>query len=125
MSITYKRHHLFPDYIYIREFRGRVGLEEIINSWEFLINNNLLNHSIKGVINDLADCRLDMNMDSFQVLIGYLKAHDQFTKIKLAVICDDPHIIVFPTLGEVREKSLKIKPFTSEEAAVEWIIFDE
>jgi len=125
MSIAYKKHRLYPDDIYVREFRGRVNVEEIIQSWEFLIHNNLLNNNVKGVINDLADCELDIDMDSFQVLIGYLKAHDQFTKIKLTVVCDDPRIIVFPTLGEVREKSLKIRPFTSEEAAVEWIMFDE
>jgi len=125
MSIAYKRHSLYPDDIYIREFKGRVNVEEVIQSWEFLINNNLLNHNIKGVINDLGDCQLDIDMNSFHVLIAYLKTHDQFKKIKLAVICDDPHTIVFPALGEAREKSLKIKPFASEEAAVEWIMFDE
>ena len=122
MSIAYRKHHLYPKNIYIRDFAGRVDVVEIIQSWEFLLHHNLIHEEILGVINNLTDCQLDMDMNSFHTLIGYLKEHDQLYRIKLAVICDDPRMIVFPTLGAVQEKSLKIKPFASEEAAVEWIM---
>lgn len=122
MGITYRSHNNFPENIYVRDFMGRVDVTEIIESWDFLIKNNLLDENLKGIINNITNCELDMNMESFHLLISFLKEHKQFQKIKLAVICNDPRIIVFPALGEAQEKSLKIKPFTTEAAAVGWIM---
>lgn len=122
MSIIYKNHVTYPKHIYVRDFLGKVDIPEIIRSWEFLLNNNLITPDTKGIINNLSECQLDMNLNSFQSLMEYLKSRNQFNKLKLAVICNDPRTIVFPTLGELQEKSLKIKPFTSEIAAVEWIM---
>lgn len=122
MGILYKKHEKYPKNIYVREFKGMVDVSEIIASWEDLLNNKLITKHIKGIINDLTECELRMDMDSFHNLIVYLKGHDEFSKIKLAVISGDPKIIVFPTLGEQDAKGLKIKPFTTEEAAVEWIM---
>lgn len=64
-----------------------------------------------------------MNIESFDILLSYLKKQEYLSKIKLAVICDNPRTIVFPSLGERKEKELKIKPFSTMDAAVDWIIF--
>lgn len=122
MGIAYKNHKVFPNNIYYRDFKGTVNVREIIMSWEFLLNNDLIKEETKGIINNLNDCELDMDMDSFQTLMNYLKAHAEFKHLKLAVICTDPRKIVFPVLGEKMEKTLKIKPFASEDAAVSWIM---
>lgn len=122
MSILYKKHSDFPDAILIRNFKNSVDINEIINSWENLIENDLLTDNLKGVINNLLDCDLIMNMDSFKMLMGYLKQNECFYKIKLAVICNKPKIVVYPTLGQEKEGALKIKPFSTIDAAVEWII---
>ena len=63
-----------------------------------------------------------MDMQSFDILISYLKKQDYLSKIKLAVICDNPRTIIFPTLGERQEQELQIKPFSTMEAAVDWIL---
>jgi len=122
MGIAYNKHKTYPQNIYIRDFSGKVDVHEIIHSWQFLLNNDLLNSETKGVINNLTDCQLDMDMGSFHVLMDFLKKYEQLHKIKLAVICNDPHTIVFPTLGEMQERSLRIKPFASEDPAVKWIM---
>lgn len=122
MGIAYLNHKSYPKNIYIRHFKGKVDVNEIIESWEFLLNNHLIHENTKGVINDLSECILNMDMTSFQSLINYLKEHAELRKVKLAVVCNDPRTIVFPTLGEVQERALKIKPFATEKAAVEWIM---
>jgi len=63
-------------------------------------------------------------MDSFSRLIHYLKANPFFSKIKLAVICDTPNKIVFPMIGEYNIRELKIRPFTTLEKSIEWILED-
>ena len=122
MAISYRNHNVYPKSIYIRDFVGKVDVWEIIDSWEFLLNSNLINQDTKGIINNLTDCELEMNMDSFKTLMVYLNQHQELKNIKLAVLSGDPRIIVFPTLGETTERDLKIRPFTTEAAAITWII---
>ena len=124
MSFKYRRHHSYPESILIRDFMDKVNVNEIIASWEYLLGYNLLDDKIKGVINNLSGCNVQMDMDSFKTLIEYLKTKDDLKKLKLAVICDQPQVIVFPLMGELQEHSLQIKTFTTEEAAAEWIIYN-
>nr|WP_319398126.1 hypothetical protein [uncultured Carboxylicivirga sp.] len=122
MAILYKRHPQFPEAILIRDFNDKVGIDEIIGSWENLKNNHLLNKSLKGVINNLSNCDLNLNMDSFKLLMGYLNKDECFYYIKLAVVCNKPKTVIYPALGEEKESKLKIKPFSTVDAAVNWII---
>jgi len=122
MSIYYKKHEHFPEYILVRKFEGEVNMQEVINSWKHLINNNLLSIEIKGVINDLTNCKFQMKMNHFPELIAYLISEEKIRKIKLAVITSDPDTIVFPVLGEKMEMDLMIKPFSTTGAAVRWIM---
>ena len=122
MNIRYEKHDLYPEAILVRNFIGVVGVKEIIESWTFLIENNLVTESLKGVINNLNGCDLSMNMESFKTLITFMKEQDCLKRIKLAVICDNPKTIVFPLLGQTEENELNIRPFSSIEAAVHWIM---
>lgn len=122
MTIFYENHKQYPDLIFVRNFTSIISVNDIIDSWDYLLDNHLITEGTKGIINNLTACKLDMNMNSFGILTDYLKNHDNLKKIKLAVICNDPEIIIFPMLGELNEKELNIKPFSTEPAAVNWII---
>ena len=122
MGIQYKFHDDYPESILVRNFVDLVNVDDIIDSWEYLIASKLINDNIKGIINNLTGCSLDMNLESFRKLIEYLRAKDQLKKLKLAVICNDPKTIVFPTLGQQGELDLRIRPFSTERAAVNWIM---
>ena len=124
MTIIYKRHELFPESVLIRNFAGKVGVNDIIESWEYLKENQLVDKKIKGVINDLSGCELLLDMESFKTLIAYLKNQDFLRGIKLAVICNTPQKIIFPVLGENHESELKIKPFSTMEAAEHWVTLE-
>lgn len=63
-----------------------------------------------------------MNLHSFEILISYLKKHEIFHRIKLAVVCDTPDKIIFPILGDSMSPDLYIKPFSTVEAAADWIL---
>ncbi|MEX1382289.1 hypothetical protein [Lutibacter sp.] len=121
MSIIHEKHDLYPESILIRKFTGKVYAKDIIASWEYICENKLIDEKIKGVINNLKDCELIMDMESFKTVIAYMKKQDCLKKIKIAVITDTPKTIVFPILGAERERELKIKPFSTMEAAVNWV----
>lgn len=124
MNIIYKKHDMYPEHILIREFKGNIDVNNIIDSWEYLIKSKMINRQIKGVINDLSNCELIMDMNRFKTLISYMKSHDYFNGIKLAVITNSPKTIVFPTIGEKMVSEFSIRPFTTIQAAVDWIVMD-
>ncbi len=75
MNIQYKKHGKYPDSILVRNFRGRINVYEIINSWKILEENNRITGETKRVINNLTECDLTMNIEDFKVLMKYLKEH--------------------------------------------------
>lgn len=120
MGILYKKHELYPDSILIRDFVGKVSVNDILESWDHIIENDLINESTRGIINNLSGCDLCMDMDGFKILMAYLKKHEYLKRVRLAVVCTDPKTIVFPSLGESKEPELNIKPFSTMDAAVNW-----
>ena len=105
----------------VREFSGRVALEQIIASWDYLLDNKMITPVLKGVINDLEFCEPGLNPDSFQKLMLYLKSKRELKRLKLAVICTMPKDIVFPILAESDERDLSVKTFSTFDAAAEWV----
>lgn len=63
-----------------------------------------------------------MDTDSFKSLLKFLKTHECFKHIKLAVVTNNSGVVVFPMIGELQECELKIKPFSTFDAATEWIM---
>jgi hypothetical protein len=122
MNILHKKYNLFPENILVRDFIDEVRAEDIINSWEVIIDEKMITPTIKGVINNLIGCDLKMDMNGFNTVIEYFKEHKELKGLKLAVVCDSPGKLVFPMLGEHRYAEIQIKPFSSVEAAVSWII---
>jgi hypothetical protein len=121
MKIEYAKYQYHSEFILIRKFYGPIDIKDITDSWDYLIENNILNETHKGVINDIRDAELNMNVHSFEKLINYLKKQEIFQRIKLAVVCDTPGKVIFPILGNTMNPDLKIKPFSTIEAAANWI----
>ena len=122
MKVIYENHNLFPESILIRKFIWKASSLDIIKSWEYLLENNLIEKNIKGVITNLLECDLNLDMESFKTVINYMQNQACLKGIKCAVVTENSKTIVFPFLGEKRNSDLKIKPFSTIEAAVNWII---
>ncbi|MFK5878793.1 MAG: hypothetical protein QM478_04765 [Flavobacteriaceae bacterium] len=121
MNIIYEKHDLYPESILIRKFIGKVSSTDIIDSWDYLCKNKLIDKKIKGVITDLLECELNLDMESFKTVLDYMEKQDRLKEIKCPVISNDPKTIIFPFLGEKHKSKLKIKPFSTIEAATNWI----
>ena len=122
MSIAYKKHNLYPESILVRKFTGKVSFDEILDSWKYLCENKLFDKKLKGIINDLTECEIEMDMKNFETLLGYIEKQECIKKVKLAVVTNNPKIIIFPYLGNNKNKDLKIKQFSTIEAALNWVI---
>jgi hypothetical protein len=122
MKVDYTQYHYQSEFILMRKFFGPIDIHDITDSWDYLLAHNILNDKHRGVINDIRDAELNMDIHNFQVLLAYLRKNTIFQEIKLAVICDTPGKIIFPMIGNSLHPELKIKPFSTLEAAAEWIL---
>lgn len=124
MLVEFRKHPEHPESILFRKFFGYVGIDEIIASWDSLVKSDLLQATTKGVITDLTECSLKMAPSSINYLIEYMERKVVLHGLKIAVISDSPENIVFPILGESLGVKIKIKPFSTSDAAVKWILQD-
>lgn len=121
MKVKYEKLSSPKGNIFVRRFKEEVVFDDLTSSWEYLIDKNKLDDSVIGVINDLSCCELKLNKTSFKKLLSFLKDNPKLKNLPLAVYTLDPKNIVFPVMGS-EETDLKIKPFSTMEAAVDWII---
>lgn len=122
MAIAYENHPKYKNSILVRKLIGNVSPSELIESWKYLIDYKLISSSTKGIINDLTNCNLCMNRDEFDSFIQFLDSNKTIRKIKIAVITTNPKNIVFPMLAENSKNQLNVKPFSTSEAAENWIM---
>ena len=115
--------YAYSEEILVRIGEGELNVDNIIGSWEELFDNGMITEDLKGVINDLSNCQLKLDPESFEILMQYLKQNPLLKRLKLAVVCDSPQNIVFPMMAEEGESELKVKSFSTMEAAVQWIRF--
>lgn len=121
MPIDYDNYYSYSKDILVRHFYGKVDVNEIINSWKFLLEAEKL-VGIKGVINDLTKAQLELDFESFKKLIEFLKSNKVLRNLKLAVVTDSPRDIVFPSMAELIESDIFVKPFSTMKAALEWLL---
>ena len=107
--------------ILFRTFTGAVSFKDIIDSWDYCINEELLAHDVVGCVSDFRAAQFVSNPRELDQFLAYMDQHDQFRHLRLAVLVDTPDKIVFPMIGESKLHNRIIKPFSTEEAALNWV----
>lgn len=121
MNITHGTDKNSNKEIIIRNFTGKVCVDDIINSWKRIEKEELINENTLGVINDLRDCELCLDMNSFKELIAFLEMQDYLTGLKLSVVTEKPASIIFPIMAENKQMKFKVKAFSDIEESKKWI----
>ena len=107
--------------VIIRRFSGDVCFEDMLESWKMLIASYPSLKDYKGILTSFLDADIDPAGTNMNVLVEFLKGHlDQLKNLKIAVVMNTPLVTNTIIMGQ-RMKSLQIKPFSSVEAAMQWI----
>jgi len=108
--------------VIVRRFKGDVCFEDMIESWKLLLVKYPDLEAYKGILTSFQEADIrdeDVNMN---IMVEFLKKHlDKLEDLKLAMVLDTPMVTNTIIMGE-RMKSLQIKPFSTEEAALKWIL---
>ena len=109
--------------ILVREARGKLTFYDIYDSWLEMVNTGVLNSSLLGIINDFRELELTANINDVNRILELIEENiDTFQNIKIAVVVDSYKNIVFPMMVEKISKIARIKPFSTFEAAEDWML---
>ncbi|MFP4059332.1 MAG: hypothetical protein ACOC2F_08490 [Bacteroidota bacterium] len=121
------RHKFLYEYdseskIMTKRYQGFIDIEDIEKSWDAGFNNGILKYDIKGFILDYRRANFDIKAHEYKKILNFYKQHhDFFARFKFAIITNNPTDITIPILVESDEEGYNTRPFTTIEAAVEWV----
>ena len=107
--------------ILLRSFSGRVTINDIIASWDEVINDKLVRENCVGVVSDFSICELLIKKKELALFVEYFDSKlDFFINLKLAPIIHSPKIALTVIFEQMYHK-VQLKAFSTIEAATEWI----
>ncbi len=108
--------------ILIREFRNKVTMKDIIDSWEEIVMKDMIPQNVKGVVTNFNSCELNINPGELDEIYNFFQRNIHYMmNLKIAVVIDSPKV-VFPTLFKLRYSAILLESFCTKEAAIKWIL---
>ena len=109
--------------IFVKHYFGTISLDQIKASWIELIEHEQIPRVLNGVIINYSDSHLDVPLNMASEIPKFYKEYlPWLMEVKIAVVVSGPHDVVIPILVGKSEEGKFSKPFSSIEAAEEWIL---
>jgi len=109
--------------ILYKYYFGMISIEDILTSWEFAFENKLIPQEVKGFILDFRQSSFNFKVNRFIEISNFYKKHiNIFGGSKIALITIEPKDLVIPVLFKAKEEGYTSNPFSTPEAAKEWIL---
>ncbi len=121
MNVKYSYIDCHNKRILLREFRRKISIDDVIASFEEIIDKKMLSDDTLGIITDLRGVKLEVNPKVFKKISGFFKTHPEIYQFKLAALTDSPTQVVLASIAGRLSSKLKIKPFSTFEASLEWM----
>ena len=110
------------DNVIIRCFQGDVYLQDVIDSWNEIFSRYDDLTAFKGIVTNMLDAEMQHEDKNLNILVEYLKGNlDRMGNMKIAMVMDTPQVTNTILMGR-KMKQLQIRPFTTMDAAMSWII---
>ena len=107
--------------VILRRFTGEVRLEDMMESWNMLLASYTSLKDYKGILTSFLDAEIIHEDNNLNAMVEFLKDYlDQLKDLKIAVVMNTPMVTNTIIVGQ-QVKSLQIKPFSTVEAAMQWI----
>ena len=109
--------------ILFKYYYGEITLVDISKSWDYAIENYLIPKETKGFILDYRKARFKISIDEHVEIADYYKNHlNLFGRKRIAILVEHPNDVVIPILVESIDEGYLSKPFSTLEAATNWVL---
>ena len=101
-----------------------ISLKDIEDSWYYAFENDIIPQGTRSFILDYRGAHLNMVPDETSKIAEFFKQHlEIFAGAKIAIIMEKPSQFIFPILVQMKDEGYISKPFSTMEAAIEWLSF--
>ncbi len=109
--------------ILYKNYYGPISIENIFSSWEYAFNNEVIPNDVKGFILDFRKSSFDFKTERFIEIVDFYKRNIEiYGGKKVALISTNPSDLVIPILFNSKDKGYSSKSFSTQEAALDWIL---
>ena len=109
------------DGVIVRRFSGEVCFEDMMDSWKKLLASYKSLQDYKGILTSFLDADIKEEDSNLNVMVEFLKGNlDQLKDLKIAIVMNTP-MVTNTIIVSQKVQSLQIKPFSTIEAAMQWI----
>ena len=123
MEEKFKYHFNSSLGILFKTYYGLITIEDIESSWNYAFKNDLIPKKIKGFILDYRNSNFNIRTDRYTAIADFYKKHiDVFGNFKIAILTAEPRDIVIPILVESLDEGYSSRPFSTIEAAIDWVL---
>lgn len=111
------------DKVLYKSFKGNITAKEFESQWQFAIENDIISPDTLGFIIDCSQATFSIDADETYKLSKLFRDNlNIFQHKKMAYITRLPEQIIFPILMQEHDFLYETKPFSSKEAALEWML---
>ncbi len=112
----------FKDGIVFKNYLGMVTIEDVINTWIDAIEQNSFPIDTIGFVLDYRNAQFDIKPGRhIEIPEFYQQYPDVFYGRRIAIITVRPEDVVYPMLIRTQDKGYESMPFSTMEAAVDWV----
>jgi len=109
--------------IAIKKYRGEISLEDVFDSWLYIIEQNKIPAKTEGVILDYRLASFTLGVNDYKKIISFYSEHQEFfSGLKMAFVSNYPYNIAIAILLARADERFVIRPFTTFKAAIEWLV---
>lgn len=113
--------YAYEGLILIRKFYGDVTIKELLSSFNYMINNNMIAKNQKGIISDFSEASFLVEQKDLLLLKDlFIKHNDILGDLRFAQIIITPQIVQ-TILFEEDNPDVKTRSFSTMQAARNWI----
>lgn len=109
--------------IFFKYYFGPITLEDIGDSWEHVIKNQLIPEGTRGFVLDYRNAEINIPPARHTHIADFYKNHlEIFNNTKIAILTDNPKNVVISILVESKDEGYKSRPFSTMESAIRWVL---
>ncbi len=108
--------------IFFKEYFGKITFEDVVKTWDLLLENNQMPENIKGIVLNYLQAEMDMGPEAAEKIVKYYGNHPEaFIGKRIAIVTERPKDIIVPVLMREEVKEFEVRPFSTIDAACQWI----
>ena len=116
-----RRVDLGKEYLF-RRVVGKFTVEDEIDMIQYALDHGLIDEHIVGMVIDLNSATMDFGVGEGRRIMEYCGHDPILARLKFALVVDTADKIIHPLVGNMDVSQIKLRPFSTEEAAVHWMV---